>query len=130
MELMAQIFVHTLNAARILVGAAFLVGVIVAITHWLVREQKIAAFGGWARFVRGWSDPLLRPIERKLPDGATERKVRRGISAQTFNFYLQAAKQFCRWMVRDGRASVLSASPRSLKSLPKTRAASPVALPV
>ena len=28
-----------------------------------------------------------------------------GISAQTSNFYLQAAKQFCRWMVKDGRAS-------------------------
>ncbi len=26
-------------------------------------------------------------------------------SIQTSNFYLQAAKQFCRWMVRDGRAS-------------------------
>jgi site-specific recombinase XerC len=32
--------------------------------------------------------------------GNTER----GISAQAFNFYLQALKQFCRWMVRDGRA--------------------------
>ncbi len=29
----------------------------------------------------------------------------RGISAQTFNFYLQAIKQFCRWMVKDRRAS-------------------------
>jgi len=28
-----------------------------------------------------------------------------GISAQTSNFYLQAAKQFCRWMCREGRAS-------------------------
>ncbi len=27
------------------------------------------------------------------------------ISAQTYNFYLKAAKQFCRWMVQDGRAS-------------------------
>ena len=26
--------------------------------------------------------------------------------AQTSNFYLQAAKQFCRWMVRDGRATI------------------------
>jgi integrase len=31
-------------------------------------------------------------------------KTRRGISAQTFNFYIQAAKQFCRWMVKDRRA--------------------------
>ena len=27
-----------------------------------------------------------------------------GTSVQTCNFYLQAAKQFCRWMVQDGRA--------------------------
>jgi integrase/recombinase XerD len=32
----------------------------------------------------------------------TEKK--RGMSAQTFNFYIQAIKQFCRWMVRDHRA--------------------------
>ncbi len=31
--------------------------------------------------------------------------IKPGISAQTFNFYLAAFKQFCRWMVRDGRAS-------------------------
>ena len=31
--------------------------------------------------------------------------MRAGTSAQTFNFYLAAFKQFCRWMVRDGRAS-------------------------
>lgn len=28
-----------------------------------------------------------------------------GLSAQTSNFYLQAIKQFCRWMVKDGRAA-------------------------
>jgi YggT family protein len=66
MDLMAEIFIRTLYAARLLVGAAFVLGLLVALTHWLVREQKIAAFGGWARFVRKWSDPLLRPIERKL----------------------------------------------------------------
>src|SRR5262249_9303378 len=30
---------------------------------------------------------------------------KRGISAQTFNFYLQGVKQFCRWMVKDRRAA-------------------------
>jgi integrase len=29
---------------------------------------------------------------------------KRGIGAQTFNFYLQALKQLCRWMVKDRRA--------------------------
>jgi len=31
--------------------------------------------------------------------------IRRGASAQTFNYYLRAIRQFCRWMVKDGRAS-------------------------
>ena len=66
MELMAQAFFRVLDAARLLVGAAFVLGLVVALTHWLVREQKIPPFGAWARFVRKWSDPLLRPIERKL----------------------------------------------------------------
>jgi YggT family protein len=66
MPLIADIFVLLIGAARILVGVAFVLGVLVALTHWLVREQKIPAFGGWAAFVRSWSDPLLRPIERRL----------------------------------------------------------------
>jgi len=39
--------------------------------------------------------------DRRKADGTIER----GLSAQTFNFYLQAVKQFAVWMVRDGRAS-------------------------
>ena len=34
----------------------------------------------------------------------TDTEVKRGISAQTFNFYVQAIKQFCRWAVKDRRA--------------------------
>jgi YggT family protein len=66
MLMMAEFFGLLIYAARILVGAAFVLGVVVAVTHWLVREQKIPAFGGWAAFVRGWSNPLLRPIEGRL----------------------------------------------------------------
>jgi len=33
------------------------------------------------------------------------RQAKNGIGAQTFNFYLQAIKQFCRWMVKDRRAT-------------------------
>ena len=39
--------------------------------------------------------------DRKGDDGG----IKPGISAQTFNFYLQAIKQFCRWMVKDRRAA-------------------------
>jgi hypothetical protein len=40
-----------------------------------------------------------------LKDLRTDTEEKRGISAQTFNFYLQAIKQFCRWMVKDRRAT-------------------------
>ena len=36
---------------------------------------------------------------------AEQRKLEPGMSAQTSNFYLQALKQFCRWMVSERRAS-------------------------
>lgn len=66
MNTLAQIFVLLLDAARVLVGVAFIAALAVAVTHWLVRTQRIAAFSGWANFVRRWSDPLLRPIEKRL----------------------------------------------------------------
>ncbi|MEA3368548.1 MAG: tyrosine-type recombinase/integrase, partial [Planctomycetota bacterium] len=43
--------------------------------------------------------------DRRADTTDDDGEVKRGISAQTFNFYLQALKQFCRWAVRDGRAS-------------------------
>ncbi len=69
-------------------------------------------------------DHLLRPAQEILSNPVDELRsgglfvfavgegcadddgnVKRGISAQTFNFYLQAVKQFCRWLVKDRRAS-------------------------
>ena len=57
-----------------------------------------------------WSDISASKLQSHLADLRADRckpddTITRGISAQTFNFYLQAVKQFCRWMVRDGRAS-------------------------
>lgn len=46
-------------------GAAALSGV-VAVTNWAVSRGYLQPFGAWPRFVRGASDPLLRPIEHKL----------------------------------------------------------------
>ena len=51
---------------RIAVAVAFLLTLIVAVTHWMVRQQKLAPYGAWPRAVRRASDPLLRPIERRL----------------------------------------------------------------
>lgn len=63
---LALLFGQVLGGVRTLIGVAFLLGLVVAGTHWFVREGKLAPFGGWASFVRRWSDPLLAPIERRL----------------------------------------------------------------
>lgn len=60
------IFGEVIAVTRIAVGVVFLVALIVAITHWAVREGKLQPFSGWAKFVRGRSDPLLAPIETRL----------------------------------------------------------------
>lgn len=59
------------------------------------------------RVVRGchfrvWADIQPSKVQRHL---ANLRDGEDGISAQTSNFYLQALRQFCRWMVQDQRAS-------------------------
>lgn len=50
------------------------------------------------------SDIKASPVMEYLNDMRADSDKRRGISAQTFNFYLSAMKQFCRWMVKDRRA--------------------------
>jgi len=52
--------------------------------------------------LRTWTDIQPSKVQRYLAD---LRYKGEPISAQTFNFYLKAMQQFCRWLVRDGRAS-------------------------
>jgi hypothetical protein len=56
-------------------------------------------------FLHGLRQDTVEP-EHKAEDGAIvpARVVKRGISAQTFNFYIVAVKGFCRWLVKDRRA--------------------------
>ena len=49
-----------------------------------------------------WTDISASKVQRCLADLRNEGN---GLSAGTSNAYLQALKQFCRWMVQDGRAS-------------------------
>jgi len=49
-----------------------------------------------------WTDVSASRVQRYL---AALREEKEGISVQTFNYYLQAVKQFSRWMVDDRRAS-------------------------
>lgn len=48
------------------VGAGFVVAATVAATHWAVRAGHLTPFSAWPRFVRGWSDPLLLPVEQRV----------------------------------------------------------------
>ncbi|MGH7581962.1 MAG: YggT family protein [Gemmatimonadales bacterium] len=60
------IAINLVRGVRVLVAAAFVLSVIAALTHWAVRRGQLNAFGAWARLVRRWSDPVMRPIERRL----------------------------------------------------------------
>ena len=80
-------------------------------------EQSLLAKGSTGRYARQtasqikrlfdlcrfttWTDIVASRLQRAL----TEFRQSKNLSAQTFNFYLKATKQFCRWMVQDRRAS-------------------------
>ena len=66
----------TRSLVLVALGAASLV----ALVHWLVREGKIQPFGAFARGVRRFSDPVLKPIESTL--------ARRGRNPQEGPFWL------------------------------------------
>jgi len=52
-----------------------------------------------------WADISASKVQRYLADLRIDTEGKRGISTQTFNYYLQAIKEFARWMVQDRRAS-------------------------
>lgn len=55
-----------LAALRLAVAVAAGLAGVVALTHWAVRRGYLQPFGAFPRTVRGASDPLLRPVERRL----------------------------------------------------------------
>jgi len=70
------------RARRVIEGCGF--------TFWTdISASKVASF--------------LAGLRADVADAKGRGK--RGLSAQTSNYYLRAIRQFCRWMVRDGRAS-------------------------
>ncbi len=68
----------------------------------LIRNRAQRIFDG-CRFIF-WPDVSASKVQTYIAELRTDSEERRGISAQTSNFYVQAVKQFCRWMVQDGRA--------------------------
>jgi YggT family protein len=51
---------------RYAVLAAFLVTVLAALGSWLVRTRRISPFGPVGRTLRQVTDPLMRPVERRV----------------------------------------------------------------
>ena len=73
----------------------------------LVQSRVLAVVAGCG--FRRWSDLTEAKVQAHLaslrePGAADGGAGARPIGAQTHNFYLQAFKQFCRWMVRNRRA--------------------------
>ena len=65
MDLGGAAVIADLAARALALGAAGLTGLL-ALTHWAVRRRHLAPFGAVSKSVRALSDPLLRPIERRL----------------------------------------------------------------
>ena len=52
--------------ARYAVIAVFGVSLVAAFASWLVRSQRVSPFGALGRTLRAASEPLIRPVERRL----------------------------------------------------------------
>lgn len=70
-------------AARAIAVALVAMAGVVGLTHWAVRRRYLDPFGAWSRGMRRLSDPILRPIERRL--------VRSGGNPQDGALWLLAA---------------------------------------
>jgi YggT family protein len=58
-----------LLAVRALVFTSFALASVVALVHWLVRSRKLTPFGALPRAVRRLSDPVVKPLERRIVRG-------------------------------------------------------------
>ncbi len=72
------------------------------------RRQITQVVGRARRVVEGaripvWTEVLAAAVEQYLK--AAREREKRPLNARTSNFYLQAARQFCRWAVRRGIGS-------------------------
>lgn len=55
-----------LDLVRYAVVAAFGLSVLVALGSWLVRTRRLSPFGPVGRTLRQLTDPLMRPVERRV----------------------------------------------------------------
>ncbi len=54
------------TVARYAVIGVFAVSLSAALASWLVRTQRVSPFGALGRTLRAASEPLIRPVERRL----------------------------------------------------------------
>jgi YggT family protein len=54
------------SVVRGIVILALVYASLVALTHWAVRSRRLNPFGAWSRFMRRLSDPVLKPLERRI----------------------------------------------------------------
>lgn len=54
---------------------------------------------------RTWTQIDAAKVQKYLNELRKDIETKRGISAQTFNFYTQAVSQFCKWMIQSGKAN-------------------------
>lgn len=56
----------TLTVTRYTVFGLFALSALVAFGSWLVRTRRISPFTGFGRSLRAITDPIVRPVERRL----------------------------------------------------------------
>ncbi|QQE12723.1 tyrosine-type recombinase/integrase [Planctomycetota bacterium] len=69
-----------------------------------LKVNRVKAIVKGCKFAT-WGDISVTKIEAYLHKLRQPVGEKQGMSPQTFNFYVQAIKQFCKWMVTNGRAS-------------------------
>lgn len=57
---------HWLVAVRYVVFAIVLLSALIALAAWAVRTRTVDPFSGLGRFLRSLSEPIVKPVEKKL----------------------------------------------------------------
>jgi YggT family protein len=55
-----------LTVLRYTVFGLVVIAAVAALGSWLVRTRRVSPFGGLGRGLRSFTDPILRPVERRL----------------------------------------------------------------
>src|SRR6266542_5949290 len=109
----------TLIVARYVVLGVFALAALAALGSWLVRSRRVSPFGVLGRALRAASDPVVRPVERRL--------VRLGGNPVHAGWWLAvlvaaggvALIVLVEWLVRTARLTIaaLAAGPRGAIAL-------------